>query len=284
MLPARDRVSETLDRPPASPREPSARRLPSQQEARQSGQQSEDRAPHSLERRGADPYGCDPVSSGEALANALSDLTLERFREAAASTHPTPAGVAVAAVSASFAFGLLVKALTVSGRKDAHSIDPGQLEPLLAAAQAESRRMLQLATDDVTAFEAYLTATRMPRSTERERLERQRALDAALQQAIDLPLAAARSAAAGLELCIAALAVTHRVVLADLATAATLLGGALRAYLFCAQSNVGQLAPERSAIAERLAGESERYRHSLRRAEELLERIAARLAAAPAGR
>jgi formiminotetrahydrofolate cyclodeaminase len=221
---------------------------------------------------------------GEAIANALSDLTLERFREAAASTHPTPAGVAVAAVSASFAFGLLVKALAVSGRKDAQSLDPGKLEPLLSAAHAESRRMLQLATDDGAAFEAYLTATRMPRSTERERLERERALDAALQQAIDLPLAAARSAAAGLELCAAALAVTHRVVLADLATAATLLGGALRAYLFCAQSNVGQLAPERSALDERLASESEGHRQTLLRAEELLEHIAARLKAAPARR
>jgi len=241
-------------------------------------------SPGSLERCGADPYGCGQVFPGEAIANALSDLTLERFREAATSTHPTPAGVAVAAVSASFAFGLLVKALAVSGRKDAQSIDPGKLEPLLAAAHAESSRMLQLAADDVAAFEAYLTATRMPRSTERERLERQRALDAALHQAIDLPLAAARSAAAGLELCAEALPLTHLVVLADLATAATLLGGALRAYLFCAQSNIGQLAPETSPLRARLASESERYQRSLRQAEELLERIAARLAAARAKR
>jgi formiminotetrahydrofolate cyclodeaminase len=214
----------------------------------------------------------------------VSDSTLERFREAAASAHPTPAGVAVAAVSASFAFGLIAKALAVSGRKDAHSGGLGKLEPLVAAARAESSRMLQLASDDGAAFEAYLSATRMPRATEQERLERQRALDAALHQAIDLPLAAARSAAAGLELCAEARPVTHLVVLADLATAVTLLGGALRAYLFCAQSNVGQLAPESSALRARVASESERHQRSLRQAEELLERIAASLDAARAKR
>ena len=211
-----------------------------------------------------------------------ADATLERFREAAASAQPTPAGVAVAAVSASFAFGLLAKALAVSGRKGAQSGDPARLEPLIAAARAESSRMLQLAGDDSAAFEAYLKATRMPRSTERERLEREQLLASAIQRVIDLPLAAARSAAAGLKLCAEGFTATHRVVLADLATAVTLLGGALHAFLLCAESNISQLTPRTSAQRERLAQESERHRESLRQAEELLDRVAATLQSARA--
>lgn len=151
---------------------------------------------------------------------------------------------------------------------------------MTAAARAESSRLLQLATDDIAAFGAYLAGTRMPRSTDRERLERQQALDRALRRAIDLPLAGARSAAAGLRLCVEAVSVTHLVVLADLGTAVTLLSGALRAFLLCAESNVSQLAPETSSHRELLAKESEPHRQALRQAEEVLDRVAAALEAA----
>lgn len=213
----------------------------------------------------------------DALTSPISGSTLEGFRAATASVHPTPAGVAVAAVSASLAFGLLAKALAVSGRRDAQAIHADKLEPLAAAARAESSRMLQLATDDVAAFDAYLAGARLPRATDRERLERRQALDAALRQAIDLPLAAARSAAAGLQLCSEALSMTHLVVLADLGSAVTLLAGALRGFLLCAESNVRQLAPEGSSYGELLAKEADRYQRVLRQSQDMLDRITAAL-------
>lgn len=243
----------------------------------------------------ADPYckrysdirrqsGCAPAKITPPVRDALtipvSDSTLERFRDAAASGRPTPAGVAVAAVSASFAFGLLAKALAVSGRRDARPVNRAKLESLTAAARAESSRMLQLAAGDIAAFEAYLASARLPHSTDRESFVRQQALDSALRQAIDLPLAAARSAAAGLQLCADAVSMTHLVVLADLASAVTLLSGALRAFLICADSNVRQLAPRISSHRQQLATETERYEPALRQAEEVLEHIAAALEAA----
>jgi methenyltetrahydrofolate cyclohydrolase len=222
-----------------------------------------------------------PHAERDSLTTPVSDSTLEHFREAAASGHPTPAGVAVAAVSASFAFGLLGKALAVSGRKKALSDDHTKLEPLAAAARAESSRMLQLAAEDIAAFEAYLAATRLPHSNDRERLERRQALDSPLRQAIDLPLAAARSAAAGLQLCAEAVSVTHLAVLADVAAAITLMSGALRAFLLCAESNVRQLAPDTSPFRDLLANETDRQKCALRQAEEALERVAAAFAATP---
>lgn len=210
----------------------------------------------------------------DALTTPVSDSTLQRFREAAASGHPTPAGVAVAAVSASFAFGLLAKALAVSGRKDASSVSLAKLEPLTATAREESSRMLQMADEDIAAFEAFLAAARLPQSTDRERLERRQALDCALRRTIDVPLSGARSAAAGLQLCIDAVCMTHLVVLADLAAAVTLLSGALRAFLLCAESNVRQLAPAPSAYHELLANETHRHGPALRQGEEVLERVA----------
>lgn len=204
------------------------------------------------------------------MPTRVSASTLEQFRHAAAGQQPTPAGVAVAAVATAFALGLLVKVLTISGRK-AHPDTTARLEALAAAAQAASQRMLQLAGDDSAAFEAYLTARRMPHATDSERAARQHALDSTVRGAIDLPLAAAQEAAAGLQLCSETSAATPPALVADLGVAATLLAGALRGFLLCAQSNVRQMAPDAASYRERLAAEMQRHEQALRQAAALLE-------------
>jgi formiminotetrahydrofolate cyclodeaminase len=182
----------------------------------------------------------------------LSQVTLEDFRREAAGQHPMPAGVAIAAVSASFALGLVAKVLTVSGRRNTLAGTAG-LEQSVGAAQAASQRMLHLAGDDVAAFEAYLSARRLPHSMESEQQARQQAIDAAISGIIDVPLAAAREAAAGLQMCSDASAFTAPSLVADLGVVAALLGSALRAFLLCAESNVRQLAPDAASLRERVA-------------------------------
>ena len=202
----------------------------------------------------------------------LSQVTLEHFRRDAAGPHPMPAGVAIAAVSAGFALGLIAKVLAVSGRHNTLPEYTARLEPLAAAAQAASQRMLQLAGEDIAAFEAYLTARRLPRSTETERQARQQGLDSAVRRAIDLPLAAAQETAAGLRLCSEASTFTPLALAADLGVTAGLLAGALRGFLLCAESNVGQLAPEAASYRERVATETALYSQAFRTAEALVER------------
>lgn len=214
------------------------------------------------------------------MTTRIADSTLEHFRGAVGSEHPTPAGVAVAAASAGFALALLVKVLTVSGRRQAPSQSDAGRDSLAASAREASQRMLQLAADDSAAFEAYLAAARMPRSTEEERQVRAGLVNSAARQAIDVPLAAAREAAAGLQVCSDAAALTSPALIADLGVAAALLAGALRAFLLCAESNLRQLAPQASH-RERLAGENERHERALRHADAVLERVAAVLGTAP---
>lgn len=200
----------------------------------------------------------------------LSQVTLERFRREAAGQRATPAGVAVAAVSAGFALGLIAKVLAVSGRHNTLPEHAARLEPLAAAAQAGSQRMLQLASDDVAAFEAYLTAKRLPHSTESERQTRQQSIDSAVRRAIDLPLAAAEEAAAGLQLCGEVSSFTPLALAADLGVTAGLLAGALRGFLLCADSNVRLLAPDPASYRDRLATATKQHEQTLRQAEVLL--------------
>lgn len=181
----------------------------------------------------------------------VSDYTLEQFRRAVADRHPTPAGVAVAAVSSSLALGVLAKVLAVSGRRKALAGEvTTRLEPLAAAAEAASGRMLQLAADDGAAFEAYLAANRLPSSSGREREERRRAVDSALSRAIEVPLAAAQEAAAGLQLCGDASTLLPRDLIADLGVTTALLEGARRGFLLCADSNVRQRESAAAARGE----------------------------------
>ncbi|HEY7887269.1 MAG TPA: cyclodeaminase/cyclohydrolase family protein [Steroidobacteraceae bacterium] len=211
----------------------------------------------------------------------LAQVTLDHFRREAAGQHPMPAGVAVAAVSAGFALGLIAKVLAVSGR---HNTLPGhaaRLEPLAAAAQAASQHMMQLAGEDIAAFEAYLAARRLARSTEAQRQTRQQGIDSAVRRAIDLPLAAAQQAAAGLHLCREVAAFTSPALAADLGVTASLLAGAMRGFLLCAQSNARQLAPEAASLRGRVATETERCAEALRMAEGLIERARTAVETAP---
>ena len=138
----------------------------------------------------------------------LPQVTLEQFRREAAGQHPLPAGVAIAAVSAGFALGLVAKVLTVVGRRATPPADAARLEPLTAAA--------------------------------------------------------------GLKLCSEASAFTPADLTADLGVSADLLASALRGFLLCARSNVGQLAPAAASLSERVATETEGHATALRLAETIL--------------
>lgn len=207
------------------------------------------------------------------MPTRVADSTLEQFRQAVAGQQATPAGVAVAAVAAGFALGLLAKVLTVSGRRQSLPDNTARLAPLAAEAQAASQRMLQLAGDDIAAFEAYLAARRMPHVTDSESQARQQDMDSAVRRAIDVPLVAAHEASAGLQLCSEVAAAIPPSLAADLGVTATLLASALRAFLLCAQSNVRHLTPDAAAYGERLATETRRHDQALEQAEALLESI-----------
>lgn len=217
------------------------------------------------------------------MPRRIPEYTLEQFRDAAAGQQPTPAGVAVGAVSASFALGLLAKVLTVTSRRRQSSAGPS-LETLTAAAQAASQRMLQLAGDDNAAFDAYLAAKRLPHSTEPERQTREQAVNSTVRHAIDLPLAAAQEASAGLQLCSEMSALTPLPLLADLGVAANLLASALRSFLLCAESNVRQLAPNAASYRAQVAAESKRHERALRQAEAVLAHAEASLESAAIAR
>lgn len=215
------------------------------------------------------------------MPSSTSDLSLEYFRASAASGESTPAGVAVAAASASFALGLLAKVLKVSSRHKKFAGSVAKIESLADSARAQSKRMLQFADEDTAAFSAYLAGNRLPQSTDREREERQRALNAAVRKAIEIPLTAAQAAASGLELCSAACTFTHAAVIADLGAAATLLLAAMRVFLTCADSNLRQLALDPAPFGAAFASRGDWEHRATRNAESVAKHVSSVLNSLP---
>lgn len=136
--------------------------------------------------------------------------SLASFSDALAATRPAPAGVAAAAVAAELGISLLIKTLAITG---------GNPE-LLDSARREKAHLRGAADADIGAVMEYI-----------------RARDAAaLSQAIDAPMRAARATVACLALCAKASVKTS--LAADLAAAQALLSGALRAMLLCINVNL----------------------------------------------
>ena len=208
------------------------------------------------------------------MPTAMSESTLEHFRSTAASGEPVPAGVAVSAVSASFALGLLAKVLKITSRRKDFTANLPKLETLADSARAASKRMIQYAEEDLAAFNAYLTSARLPQATDSERAERKRALDSAVRKAIELPLEAARAAASGIGLCLDATGMVHTFVAADLGAAASLLAGALRVFLLCADSNIKQMTSDAAAYRASMAGRTEWEARAFRQTESVLKQVA----------
>jgi formiminotetrahydrofolate cyclodeaminase len=159
------------------------------------------------------------------MPHSIWSESLASFSDRVAATRPAPAGVAAAAVAAELGISLLIKTLAITG---------GQGD-LLDAARRESAHLRGAADEDIGAVLEYM-----------------RARDAAaLRQAIEAPLRAARAAVAGLELCAKASSVVKLALAADLGAAQALLAGALRAILICIHANLrGHENDYPDAIAE----------------------------------
>jgi len=162
------------------------------------------------------------------MSRSIWSESLASFSDSVGATRPAPAGVAAAAVAAELGISLLIKTLAITGGQD----------ELLNAARRERAQLRGAADDDIGAVMAYMQTRDA----------------AALRQAIEAPLRAARATVAGLEFCGKASKTVKSSLAADLAAAQALLSGALRAILICIDANLnGREEEHRDAVAERQA-------------------------------
>lgn len=128
--------------------------------------------------------------SGERLAS----MSVEGFLEVLGSDAPTPGGGAAGAISAATGAALIamVARLTV-GRNGFEDVFP-RMEQLISRAEGARTEFLSLADRDAHAFDAVMTAFKMPKETDEQKAARSAAIQSGYLGAASVPQELARAA------------------------------------------------------------------------------------------
>src|SRR4051812_21894107 len=107
------------------------------------------------------------------MSDTLWNQSLSTFRDAIASTEPTPGGGSVSMVSATFGLGLVIMALEITAKKP-EAGGESALEELIEESRELLDELSAHADEDVTVFQAYMAAFRLPKATEEEKTARKK--------------------------------------------------------------------------------------------------------------
>jgi len=124
----------------------------------------------------------------------IKDTEVEAFLDALASQSATPGGGSAAAIIGAMGAALvsMICNLTI-GKKKYADVEP-EMKEILGKAEELRHRLTGMIEDDVKAFDAVMGAYGMAKETEADKAARDRAIQAALKQATDVPMRCCRAA------------------------------------------------------------------------------------------
>ncbi|MFE1602453.1 methenyltetrahydrofolate cyclohydrolase [Methylobacterium sp. ID0610] len=126
--------------------------------------------------------------------------TIARFLDGLASEQPTPGGGGAAAISGAMGAALvsMVCNLTIGKKKYAEVEE--ELKGIREKAESLRAALTGMIAEDVAAFDAVMGAYGLPKATDEEKAARTEAIQVALRQATDVPLACCRACRAVIDL------------------------------------------------------------------------------------
>jgi len=165
----------------------------------------------------------------------IKDMAVEPFLEALASQSATPGGGSAAAIIGAMGAALVSMVCNLTIGKKKYVEVEGEMKDVLAKAEALRHRLTGMIQDDVKAFDSVMAAYGLPKETDADKAKRETAIQAALKQATDVPLACCLAAREVIDLALAASEKGNLNVISDagvavLAAYAALRSGALNVY------------------------------------------------------
>jgi len=201
------------------------------------------------------------------LSNAstsLWTLTAAQLRDHVASTDPTPGGGSVSIVVAALAVASMQKGVTVSLKKSAADSARHQgLLDLRSRASVLMASLSEFADADSLAFQDYLKACALARTTEEEKAFRRAAKEDGLVRATRIPLEAATEMARGMEFAEAAGRLVDTHVRSEVLAGEVLLRASIKSVLLSVDANLSGISD--AALRDAL----KRQRYELERGEVL---------------
>jgi formiminotetrahydrofolate cyclodeaminase len=171
----------------------------------------------------------------------LASLSVRDLAERLASRAPVPGGGSAAAISGALGASLvgMVAELTI-GRPDAADRDE-VLRDVRDAAAGLRDQLLDLAETDAAAYDAVMTARRLPKTTDAERDERTRRMRHTILEAARVPLETARRSREVLDLAVRIAPIGNRNAISDAGVAAQLASAAVRGAVLNVRINLPYL-------------------------------------------
>lgn len=115
-------------------------------------------------------------------------MTLREFLDRLSSEIPTPGGGSACGIVASIAAGLTAMSAAYALGREKYAAIQDEMEHVNRRAQSLHDKCLDLATADSEAYERFLDARKLPRTTTKEEEIRKARMDTALREATDIPL------------------------------------------------------------------------------------------------
>ncbi len=124
----------------------------------------------------------------------IKETPIETFLDALAGQSATPGGGSAAAIMGAMGAALVSMVCNLTIGKKKYADVEGEMKEILGKAEAVRLRLTGMIQDDVKAFDMVMSAYGMAKETDAEKAEREKAIQAALKQATEVPLACARAA------------------------------------------------------------------------------------------
>ncbi len=204
--------------------------------------------------------------SGQVPAN------VEAFSALLAAGSPTPGGGAAAAAAASMAAGLveMVARLTI-GKKRYMEVER-RMREIAASAQGYRDSLNRAVVEDSAAFEAVIAARKLARGASEEATVRERAVQAAYRDAVEVPLNVGRACVELLSLALSVAGQGNVNALSDAGTSAHLARAALASAALNVRANAAEFLDRQQARGwlEELAQLEDQAAHRFAAVEEVL--------------
>lgn len=177
-------------------------------------------------------------------AHDFRSPSVESFLDRLGSDAPTPGGGTAAAVTGAMGASLvgMLANLTLGRKKYEQQQD--LMTNLAQQAEAERMRLLELAADDATAYEAVGSAYKRPRDTDEAKAARAEAIQVALKGACEVPLAIMERCVAVIDLAKTSVESGNRNAISDGAAGAEFARAALRVASYNVKINLGSIKDE----------------------------------------
>jgi formiminotetrahydrofolate cyclodeaminase len=181
---------------------------------------------------------------------ALAPLSLRELLDRLSSSDPVPGGGSAAALAGAMGASLVSMVAALTAGRAEHADADTAVREIGEAASSVRDELIELAQRDSDAYQAVVTARRLPRETDEQRAARARAMSSAIVQAAEVPFHTARVARQTLELAGRIAPIGNRNAVSDAGVAALLSAAAIRGAILNVRINLPYLPEDAPIRAE----------------------------------